>query len=1101
VRGQTPSQARYIDIKQPLANLFAADLQQRATPAEQGLREIAQRSTVKSKFEIAKDAENETPVESRKPPSPVVRQLFSKAANDDREQPVDSFDHELSDERSPSQPAPAQWASFATQDTAFSSQANDIFSPPRTQTTQATQSFRYSMHDLGDEENKDKDAAEDSFVSAMDAFRSKTASNEDLHEQAQLNDALLDEDFEEDMRTESRGTVVHHDIDAEENEEEEDDMQGISQISKPPRVASDAFSIGAETHEALDTANHRAHAPEPKMLLDPIELNHSHTPVGAPPASAQRIAQDDMDAHDDVEDDMEVDEEPTPSEHSSPVKPLVRKSSLTFACLPAREPILPKKSMGRTSQIRHTGGKSLGASQIVQSVDSQNDDFDMDDDRPALQREESETTKTHNKTSTQRLFERFQMLEQHAPPKRISQNLLSQSSRPSAYPSQPKEVAAPAQTSQSQPAYPTLPTEPEKDEPEEDEEDDDDSWIAAPTKTASTANPVRPPINKSHTIAIHSSPLKLKPSPIKLVSTSNPDLSAAADSTTPVGSPAGKKYTDAPLSASKAKFYSALRAAKDKLIGSTAASAQVKLDGLSSPRRPELQPAFSSDDLPSSPKRAERPISLFSHMRSPSKDSIKSSKSTKSAKTDKPAETPGSPVKERKTRSSTEREKTKEREAREKEMLHKQKSEDKLREMREKEQSKAAAYHKKTASAPAIAKTPSQMPSQTSLKPAPSVNTATKLAPRPDVVRLNSAPKDQGTDSADEMPPPPPPKSLLPTFPTTKVRPPKKLVKPNSKDALGKPQEPQKIFIKNQYARAPPPAARPAPVTTKSTGSSTLGKSTSSKPTAATLSRPGTAMANKVAPIAKSAPNTLKAPPPKASRPQSQAAASFEKSKPHVPQPRADLAAARAPTNLRTVQDANSIRVPPVNTAKPPKRALDNNDIETIQRPPKRPSQLKQNPITPGHPSQYAKGKIPGLESALASHSKSRQPSMQYPNGDDIKLPEIMTDSEDEDSDNEFEQPSWVNTPNLREMLSTQQLMDPEAIFGPIAPLNMEQVFPNKERHKRFRERTSSAYWVHDQVTDEEKRKEREARERLVREGAWTYNPSPRPTPRPGPSH
>jgi hypothetical protein len=351
------------------------------------------------------------------------------------------------------------------------------------------------------------------------------------------------------------------------------------------------------------------------------------------------------------------------------------------------------------------------------------------------------------------------------------------------------------------------------------------------------------------------------------------------------------------------------------------------------------------------------------------------------------------------------------------------------------------------------------------------------------------------------MPPPPPPKSLLPTFPTTKVRPPKKLVKPNSKDALGKPQEPQKIFIKNQYARAPPPAARPAPVTTKSTGSSTLGKSTSSKPTAATLSRPGTAMTNKIAPIAKSAPNTLKAPPPKASRPQSQAAASFEKSKPHVPQPRADLAAARAPTNLRTVQDANSIRVPPVNTAKPPKRALDNNDIETIQRPPKRPSQLKQNPITPGHPSQYAKGKIPGLESALASHSKSRQPSMQYPNGDDIKLPEIMTDSEDEDSDNEFEQPSWVNTPNLREMLSTQQLMDPEAIFGPIAPLNMEQVFPNKERHKRFRERTSSAYWVHDQVTDEEKRKEREARERLVREGAWTYNPSPRPTPRPGPSH
>lgn len=1105
MRVKSPFQSQRIDKMQPLANLFGAELQQRTTPAEQSLREIAQRSTAKSKFQIAEDAENEAPVESPKPPAPVVRQLFSKAADDDREQPVDSFDHAVSDdERSPPQPAPAQWASFATQDTAFSSQANEIFSPPRTQTTQATQSFRYSMHDdLEDEENKDKDGPDDSFVSAMDAFRSKTVSNEDLREQAQLNDALLDEDFEEDMRTESRGTVVHHDIGGEEDEEDEDDIQDISHFPKPPRVLSDAFSIGAETHEAFDTANLRAHAPEPKMLLDPVEFDHSHTLSGASPASPQQTADNVVDAHDDVEDDMEVDEEPTPSEHSSPVKPLVRKSSLTFACLPAREPILPKKSMGRTSQIRHTGGKSLGASQIVQPADSQHDNMEMDDDRPALQREESETTKTHNKTSTQRLFERFQMLEQHAPPKRISQNLLSQSSRPSVYPataSQPRETAAPAQTSQSQPTYPTLPTEPETNE---HEEDDDDSWIAAPTKTtASAANPVRPPINKSHTVAIHPSPHKLKPSPIKLVSASNPDLSATADSTTPVGSPVGKKYTDAPLSASKAKFYSALRAAKDKLIGSTAASAQVKLDGLSSsPKRPELQAAFSSDDLASSPKRAERPISLFSHMRSPSKDSIKSSKSTKSVKSDKPTEAPGSPVKERKTRSSTEREKAKEREAREKEMLHKQKSEDKLREMREKEQSKAAAYHKKTASATAIAKTPSQMSSQSSIKPAPAVNTAPKPAPRPDPARLNSQPKDQGTDSADEMPPPPPPKSLLPTFPTTKVRPPKKLVKPNSKDALAKPQEPQKIFIKNQYARAPPPAARPAPVTAKSSGASTLGKSTSSKPTAATLSRPGTAMANKVAPSAKSAPNTLKAPPPKASRPQPQAAASFEKPKPQAPQPRADLAAARAPTTLRTVQDANSIRVPPINTAKPPKRALDNNDTETIQRPPKRPSQLKQNPITPGHPSQYAKGKIPGLESALASHSKTRQPSMQYPNGDDIKLPEIMTDSEDEDSDNEFEQPSWVNTPNLREMLSTQQLMDPEAIFGPIAPLNMEQVFPNKERHKRFRERTSSAYWVHDQVTDEEKRKEREARERLVREGAWTYNPSPRPTPRPGPSH
>ena len=198
---------------------------------------------------------------------------------------------------------------------------------------------------------------------------------------------------------------------------------------------------------------------------------------------------------------------------------------------------------------------------------------------------------------------------------------------------------------------------------------------------------------------------------------------------------------------------------------------------------------------------------------------------------------------------------------------------------------------------------------------------------------------------------------------------------------------------------------------------------------------------------------------------------------------------------MQTVQDANRINVPPVNPAKPPKRPFQGDNDETLHRPAKRPSQqAKMNPITPAH-AQFAKGKIPFAEPAHAP--QPQPPQIQYPNGDDIKLPEIMTDSEDEDSENEFEQPSWVNTPNLREMLSNQQLMDPETIFGPIAPLEMEKVFPNKERHKRFRERTSSAYWANDQVTEEEKRKEREARERLVREGAWTYNPSPRPTPGP----
>lgn len=127
-----------------------------------------------------------------------------------------------------------------------------------------------------------------------------------------------------------------------------------------------------------------------------------------------------------------------------------------------------------------------------------------------------------------------------------------------------------------------------------------------------------------------------------------------------------------------------------------------------------------------------------------------------------------------------------------------------------------------------------------------------------------------------------------------------------------------------------------------------------------------------------------------------------------------------------------------------------------------------------------------GAKSAAKSAAKS---SPFYPPGESIQLPEIATDSEDEDSDNEFHPPAWVDSPALRELLQQQQLVDPEQVFGPIAPLQMEEVFKNKERHKRFRERTSSAVWTNDRVTEEERKKDREARERLIRDGGWTYQP------------
>ena len=115
-----------------------------------------------------------------------------------------------------------------------------------------------------------------------------------------------------------------------------------------------------------------------------------------------------------------------------------------------------------------------------------------------------------------------------------------------------------------------------------------------------------------------------------------------------------------------------------------------------------------------------------------------------------------------------------------------------------------------------------------------------------------------------------------------------------------------------------------------------------------------------------------------------------------------------------------------------------------------------------------------------------------YPNGDNIPLDEIPTDSEDEDSEDERVKkrmlPGWVHTPELERKLREQEEIDTDALFGPIGPPNMEDIFKDKNRHHRFRSRTSSANWAgQDRLTEEEIRNDNAARERMRREGGWTF--------------
>ena len=64
--------------------------------------------------------------------------------------------------------------------------------------------------------------------------------------------------------------------------------------------------------------------------------------------------------------------------------------------------------------------------------------------------------------------------------------------------------------------------------------------------------------------------------------------------------------------------------------------------------------------------------------------------------------------------------------------------------------------------------------------------------------------------------------------------------------------------------------------------------------------------------------------------------------------------------------------------------------------------------------------------------------------------------------------------------------MDPDAVFGPVGSPHLEEMF--RERAHKFRPRTSSANWAgQDRLTQEEIRRDAEARARIRKEGGWSY--------------
>ena len=159
------------------------------------------------------------------------------------------------------------------------------------------------------------------------------------------------------------------------------------------------------------------------------------------------------------------------------------------------------------------------------------------------------------------------------------------------------------------------------------------------------------------------------------------------------------------------------------------------------------------------------------------------------------------------------------------------------------------------------------------------------------------------------------------------------------------------------------------------------------------------------------------------------------------------------PSQLSQLVPVSNARIPFAENANPPATAQHHGQGQTHPAT----KTCNQAHLRANSRHQLAQHKLPNPPN----------PSPLYANGDNIQLPDIATDSEDEESDEDdntgFRAPSWVASPALRDLLTQQQLVDPETVFGPIGELKMEEVFrngKNQERLKKFRDRSSSAAWV-----------------------------------------
>ncbi|KAM0261650.1 hypothetical protein ACHAQJ_002101 [Trichoderma viride] len=582
--------------------------------------------------------------------------------------------------------------------------------------------------------------------------------------------------------------------------------------------------------------------------------------------------------------DEPSDDEHSASEGSSPIRPVVRKSSLNFASLPAREPLNSGKSIGarqsrnshfdtgnssRTSYYqRQTGGKSLGNLAKRDSVHEENQDgMDVDGEDSPPDHEASETERpgmNHTKTYTQRLQDQISMLGK-------PQGSFGQTKQT------PNASAAQQNTTQTQSATSPKQVSPEMEPvsttPRASPEDDDD-WIEPPNTVKETVD-MRPLLTKSHTadimegiqdredddspqadeqtahglfnntkpssvsnIPIASSALTRETAPLsKAISISTASLVASQDDTTDTPSKStSRNFRDSPLKQVKNKLSSILKSSRGLLVSGAAVSAEGRSLMSPSSTRLALHAGQSSESIVLKPQDTEP-------------------QSTEPTSPTKPIA--------RRTRASTERDKEQKR--RENEVKRMEEQMDKLDKAREKEREKARAFTQEQDKVTPMEKEIAikKQDERPAIKATP--NPAKNSQPSPRKMRAGEEPEwrqaDRDTDMSDAQPPMPPPSSSKPTLPGQAARgkDSKRPVKP-TKDLTAKAKAPPTVIRVNtgsQHSQYHPNGSRVSTAshdTLNSNHSNASSKSSKSsyqvKPSAPSFKAPPSAGRSKAAELA-----------------------------------------------------------------------------------------------------------------------------------------------------------------------------------------------------------------------------------------------------------